>query len=226
MTPLATSYRAALSTAARDSLLSRRRPQSLPGHTVVVHDHVIGEDLVASYGGLFRGAGALDPAGLPSVLVHIAGFPAAMDLMAQPDFPLPLLGMVHLENLVRHHRPVPAGVPLEVVASATNLAPHPAGTTVDVVVTVHGPGGEGPGGEGAAARYCSGRAPRPTWAAAYAWPGSPSRTGPCARSSRSRGLRPAGTCQPPPDGTTRPCPGTTTRSTSTGSRRAPWARRA
>jgi acyl dehydratase len=145
MTPLAASYRAALSTAARDSLLRRRRPQSLPGRTVVVHDHVIGEDLVASYAGLFPGAGPLDPADLPSVLVHIAGFPAAMDLMARSDFPLPLLGMVHLENHVRHHRPVPAGVPLEVAASATSLAPHPAGTTVDMVVTVHGPDGDGPG---------------------------------------------------------------------------------
>lgn len=146
MTPLATSYRAALSTAARDALLKRRRPQSLPGRTVLVHDHVIGEDLVASYAGLFPGAGPLDPADLPSVLVHIAGFPAAMELMAQPDFPLPLLGMVHLESRVRHHRPVPAGMPLEVAASATNLAPHPAGTTVEMVVTVHGPDGTGRGG--------------------------------------------------------------------------------
>lgn len=145
MTPLAASYRAALSTAAKDALIKRRRPQTLPGRTILVHDHVIGEDLVASYAGLFPGTGPLDPADLPSVLVHIAGFPAAMDLMAQPDFPLPLLGMVHLENRVRHHRPVPAGVPLEVAASAANPAPHPAGTTVEMVVTVHGPDGDRPG---------------------------------------------------------------------------------
>lgn len=146
MTPLPTSYRSALSTAAKDALLKRRRPPSLPGRTVLVHDHVIGEDLVASYAGLFPGTGPLDPADLPSVLVHIAAFPAAMDLMAQQDFPLPLLGMVHLENRVRHHRPVPAGAPLQVLASATALAPHPSGTTVEMVVTVHGPGG-GPGEE-------------------------------------------------------------------------------
>lgn len=145
MPPLAASYRAALSTAAKDALLRRRRPQSLPGRTVVVHDHVIPRDLVASYAGLFRGTGPLEPADLPSVLVHIAGFPAAMDLMAQPDFPLPLPGMVHLENRVRHHRPVPAGVPLQVAASAVDLAPHPAGTTVEMVVTVHGPDGGRPG---------------------------------------------------------------------------------
>ncbi len=145
MTPLAASYRAALSTAARDALLRRRRPQSLPARTLLVHDHVIGEDLAAAYAGLFPATGPLDPGDLPSVLVHIAGFPAAMDLMAQADFPMPLLGMVHLENRVRHHRPVPAGVPLEVAASATGLAPHPAGTTVDLVITVHGPDGDQPG---------------------------------------------------------------------------------
>ena len=91
MTPLAASYRAALSTAARDALLRRRRPQSLPARTLLVHDHVIGEDLMVAYAGLFPGAGPLDPADLPSVLVHIAGFPAAMDLMAQARAAMPFL---------------------------------------------------------------------------------------------------------------------------------------
>lgn len=147
MTPLTASYRAALATAVRDALLRRHRPQALPGGTVVVHDHVIGEDLVRGYARLFGGAAPLDAGDLPSVLVHIAGFPAAVDLMAQPDFPLPLLGLVHLRNRVRHHRPVPAGVPLTVAASATDLAPHPSGTTLDLVVTVHGPGSGEAGAE-------------------------------------------------------------------------------
>ncbi|NUL45084.1 hypothetical protein F7P69_07735 [Cellulosimicrobium funkei] len=140
MTPLRSSYRAALSTAAKDALVRRSRPQQLPGRTVVVHDHEITAELATRYARMFHQNGpVLDQTDLPSVLVHIASFPAAMELMADPEFPLPLLGMVHLHNRVVHHAPVPAGTPLEVAASATRLSPHQSGTTVDLVVTVHGP---------------------------------------------------------------------------------------
>lgn len=144
MTPLASSYRAALTTAATDALFRRRRPASLPGGTVVVQDHRISADLVQRYARLFHRSGhLLDPQDLPSVLVHLAAFPAAMELMAR-DFPLPLLGMVHLKNRVVHHAAVPSGTPLTVAASATALTPHPSGTTVDLVVTVHAPAEHGP----------------------------------------------------------------------------------
>lgn len=142
MTPLTSSYRSALTTAVSGTFLRRNRPQHLPGRTVVIQDHEIPADIVARYADLFHRSGHhLDPRDLPSVLVHVAAFPAAMELMADRDFPLPLLGMVHLENQVVHHGAVPAGTPLTVAASATGLAPHPSGTTVDLVVTVHGPGG-------------------------------------------------------------------------------------
>lgn len=134
MTPLAATYRAALVQSARDAVTRRARPQQLPGGAVVVHGHRVGTDQVERYAQLF---GAVTPEDLPSVLVHVAAFPAAMELMAQPDFPLPLMGMVHLENRVQHHRPVPAETDLEIIASAARLAPHASGTTVDLVVTVH-----------------------------------------------------------------------------------------
>lgn len=134
MTPLAATYRAALTQSARDALTRRRRPQQLPGNAVVVHGHRISTDQVERYAQLF---GAVDPQDVPSVLVHVAAFPAAMDLMSDPDFPLPLMGMVHVENRVTHHLPVPAETDLEIMATATDLVPHPSGTTVDMVVTVH-----------------------------------------------------------------------------------------
>ncbi|WP_439279676.1 MaoC family dehydratase [Microbacterium sp. A93] len=165
MTPLASSYRAALSRAATDAILRRRRPPSLPGRTVVVQDHQIHADLVARYASLSHPPGQLvDPQDLPSVLVHVAAFPAAMELMAAPDFPLPLLGMVHLENQVVHHAAVPSDTPLTVAASATALAPHPSGTTVDLVVTVHGPAGGGStSSTSTASTTDSGAGPRLLW---------------------------------------------------------------
>ncbi|MEE1621228.1 MaoC family dehydratase [Zafaria sp. Z1313] len=83
---------------------------------------------------------------LPSVFVHGLAFPVAMGLMAERSFPLPLLGMVHLANRVDHARPLAVSGPLEVRAWAEELAPHHAGTRVDLVSEVHN--GDGPAWRG------------------------------------------------------------------------------
>ena len=73
---------------------------------------------------------------LPSVFVHGLAFPVAIGLMVRADFPLPLLGMVHLDNVVEHRRPIGAAEKLEIVAWPENLRPHRAGTQLDMVVEV------------------------------------------------------------------------------------------
>jgi len=138
---LARLYVRAAGQAARDAVVRRSRPRELPDRQVVVTGHRIPAAAVSAW----RGAvGPADPASLPSVLVHTQVFGAAMELMADPAFPLPLPGLVHLSNTVLHHRPVPAETALRVTARAVGLVPHHAGTAVDVVVTVEGPvdGGE------------------------------------------------------------------------------------
>lgn len=71
---------------------------------------------------------------LPSVFIHGLLFPLAMSVMVREDFPLPLLGLVHLSNKVEHLVPVPASADLAASARATGLKGHRAGTQVDVVV--------------------------------------------------------------------------------------------
>ncbi|MBT0994031.1 MaoC family dehydratase [Cellulomonas sp. DKR-3] len=73
---------------------------------------------------------------LPPGFVHVLAFPVATALMARSDFPLPLLGMVHLANVVEQHRPVRYDETLDVVATAGGLRPHRTGTQVDLVVDV------------------------------------------------------------------------------------------
>lgn len=73
---------------------------------------------------------------MPAGFVHVLAFPVATALMARTDFPLPLLGMVHLANVVEQRRPVRFDETLDVVASARDLRPHRSGTQVDVVVDV------------------------------------------------------------------------------------------
>ncbi|RHA37790.1 MaoC/PaaZ C-terminal domain-containing protein [Cellulomonas rhizosphaerae] len=73
---------------------------------------------------------------LPAGFVHVLAFPLATALMARTDFPLSLLGMVHLSNVVTQRRAVRLGEVLDVRAWAQDLRPHRSGTQVDLVTEV------------------------------------------------------------------------------------------
>jgi len=73
---------------------------------------------------------------LPAGYLHVLGFPLATALMVRGDFPLPLLGMVHLANSVSVVRPVRLGDALEVRAWAQGLRPHRRGVQVDLVTEI------------------------------------------------------------------------------------------
>lgn len=74
---------------------------------------------------------------LPAGYVHVLAFPLAMAVMVREDFPLPVLGMVHIANRVVQHRPVLLGEELSARAHAANPRGHRRGTLVDLVVTVN-----------------------------------------------------------------------------------------
>lgn len=73
---------------------------------------------------------------LPAGYLHVLAFPLATAVMVRGDFPLPLLGMVHLANAVELREPVRLGDELEVRAWAENLRPHRRGVQVDLVAEV------------------------------------------------------------------------------------------
>ena len=73
---------------------------------------------------------------LPAGYLHVLGFPLATAVMVRADFPLPLLGMVHLANSVSVLRPVRLGDALEVRAWVQDLRPHRRGVQVDLVTEV------------------------------------------------------------------------------------------
>jgi acyl dehydratase len=70
---------------------------------------------------------------LPATYPHVLAFPLAMALMARPEFPLPLLGLVHIENRIELHRPLTTAEPLDFLVRGEALRPHDRGTQVDVV---------------------------------------------------------------------------------------------
>ena len=111
-------------TVRRDSLpttrltLARVRPDA--GH-LTAYQHLVGEP-------------ATDD--LPPGFVHVLAFPMTMALMVRPDFPLPLLGMVHVANRVEQRRALRLGEELDIRVHARELRSHRAGVTVDLVAEV------------------------------------------------------------------------------------------
>ncbi len=73
---------------------------------------------------------------LPAGYVHSLAFPVSMSVMNREDFPLPLLGMIHLKNRIEQLVPIQFAQELDVRSWAENLAGHRAGTQMDVVSEV------------------------------------------------------------------------------------------
>ena len=75
---------------------------------------------------------------LPPTYPHVLAFPLAMALMTRPDFPLPLVGIVHLANTITVYRPVLASEALGVAVRRLEL---PLPQAVQRVDLGHGPSG-------------------------------------------------------------------------------------
>ncbi|MEG3616243.1 MaoC family dehydratase [Isoptericola haloaureus] len=79
---------------------------------------------------------------LPAGYLHVLAFPLGTAVMVRGDFPLPLLGMVHVANRVDVRGPVVLGDVLDVRAWAENLRPHRRGVQLDLVAEVRHDGAD------------------------------------------------------------------------------------
>ncbi|MGW2491859.1 MaoC family dehydratase [Streptomyces sp. NPDC001606] len=70
---------------------------------------------------------------LPVTYPHVLGFPLAMRLMSGPDFPLPLLGLVHTSIEIVRHKGLAATGAYELAVYVEGLAAHRRGTEATVV---------------------------------------------------------------------------------------------
>lgn len=115
------------------TVMTTRQPTTLPAVRYAVDDVAADRDHLAEYQHLLGEPGT-DV--LPAGYVHVLAFPVAVAVMARADFPLPLLGMVHLANDVEQRAPLRLGDRLAVRAWAEDLRLHRAGTQVDLVTEV------------------------------------------------------------------------------------------
>jgi acyl dehydratase len=118
---------------AKAALTQRGRHGDLPDTAlrrdgvVVDRDHLLAYQRVCGFGGSDV---------LPHTYPHVLGFPLQVALMADRSFPLPLPGLVHLENQIAVHRRLTADDRLELTVHAEHLRPHPKGQLVDLVTEV------------------------------------------------------------------------------------------
>lgn len=137
MPSLAKLYLHAAATAARSRMLGSTPSVQLPPRATEVHGVLADVDKLTQYQHLL-GKPARDI--MPSGYLHALAFPVAMAVMVREDFPLPLLGMIHLRNQVDHLAAIPFSQKLSVRSWARNLSGHRAGTTVQLVVEVRADG--------------------------------------------------------------------------------------
>jgi acyl dehydratase len=105
------------------------RAGPLPDRRLVLRDVAADPGRLRHYAGV---CGFTDASRLPVTYPHVVAFPPAMWLMTRRDFPLPLLGLVHVANRIERHRPLEAGERLTYRVWAERLRPHPKGTAFDV----------------------------------------------------------------------------------------------
>ncbi|MEZ0447154.1 MaoC/PaaZ C-terminal domain-containing protein [Cellulomonas sp. ICMP 17802] len=111
----------------------RSGPSVLPGVSLVVRGVQASAEHLTDYQHLLGESGSDH---LPAGFVHVLAFPVATALMTRVDFPLPLVGLVHVANRVTQLRPLALGDELEIRASAADLRAHRSGTQVDLVTEV------------------------------------------------------------------------------------------
>lgn len=126
-------YARALARAARAAMLNPKPIRTLPPVTYAVDGVHADADRLTAYQHLFGEPGT---DALPAGYVHVLAFPVAVAIMARPDFPLPLLGMVHLANRVTQRRELHLTDTLSIRAWSRGLAAHRSGTQVELVVEV------------------------------------------------------------------------------------------
>ena len=73
---------------------------------------------------------------VPSTFLHVLAFPLATEIMAARTFPLPLVGLVHVENRIEQERQVWRGERVTLEVHAADLRPHRVGRQVDLVTEV------------------------------------------------------------------------------------------
>lgn len=77
---------------------------------------------------------------LPPTWPHVLAFPLHLKLLTDPQFPLPLLGLVHIRNSITQYRPVLTGENLDIRVTLSNQQRTDKGIEFDLVTEARSAG--------------------------------------------------------------------------------------
>lgn len=120
--------------AARALVQSRGGPGDGPLPATVVEQHGVTVDpgRLAAYGEVC-GFRLRDE--LPATYPYVLAFPLSVHLMARDDFPLPLLGLVHVDQRIVVHQPLTTADRFDLAVWVADRRPHHRGEQFDVHAT-------------------------------------------------------------------------------------------
>jgi len=127
-----TSLASSLSTLLRVAV--RRPPGIAPGATIpeitVTKDLTVDGAWLAAYR---RTTGAPDDGALPPCAPQVLATSLHLQILQDARFPLPALGMVHIENVIEERGPIAAGATIALSARVSGHIPHDKGTAFQIV---------------------------------------------------------------------------------------------
>jgi hypothetical protein len=106
------------------------RSAELEDRELVVRGVTVDLDHLAAYN---RVCGFRLGDALPATYPHVMAFPLSLAVLAEPSFPLPLTGIVHVANRIEVLGPVRVSDTFSLRVRAQRLRPHERGRQVDVV---------------------------------------------------------------------------------------------
>lgn len=112
------------------AVLGRHHGEHVPPTSAVLHEQSIDADHLAAYQ---RTCGFRVRDELPPTYLHVLAFPPAIALMVEPEFPFPVVGLLHVANVIEQRRPVRLDEVVSIRVHATDLRTHHAGRTVDLI---------------------------------------------------------------------------------------------
>lgn len=110
--------------------LAGSRKKELPGTVVSLAAQPVDLDKLAAFG---RVAEHTLTGTLPTIYFNVLSMPLQLKLMTEGGFPFPVIGLVHVNNVIEQLRRVDAAEPLGLAVHAENLRGHAKGRQFDVI---------------------------------------------------------------------------------------------
>lgn len=114
---------------------TRKKPHgraTLPAGRLLLPRGRLEERRIAAYA---KVCGFTPAQGVPLTYPHILAFPLHMLLMMKPEFPYPLIGLVHLNNTIRQHARLAYGETLAITVGAGQFLAHDKGQAFTIETT-------------------------------------------------------------------------------------------